>query len=281
MIEARILADSTAPNGARMLTFLCTYPRFILAEVNTHRVLSRNSASSRAIPVGKMLGRILEEPARPIYWGENQKGMQAGKELSGMKRWLAEKLWVASCYSQVGLSWAMSKLGVHKQVANRLVEPFSHMTTIISGTEWGNFFNLRAHPAAQPEFQEMAYCMLEAYVGSTPRELKEGEWHVPFSDRMPDGLDMATMLKIATARCARLSYLTFDGQFSIESDCRIHDQLLANGHMSPFEHCAMARPAWDGNWSGNVRGFTQYRKTLANENRIAFDPYALLAWRKK
>lgn len=279
MIEVRILCDSLSPCGKRMTSFLCTYPRFIHSEVMTHRVLSRNSASSRAIPVGRMLRAILDEPAGPVFWGANQKGMQAEVELSGWKLWLAKKLWRASSLSQVGFAWLMNKLGVHKQIANRLIEPFAHMTTLISGTEWGNFFNLRAHPDAQPEFQELAYRMLLAYLQSSPVRLQTGEWHIPFSDRMPADIDMDTRLKIATARCARLSYLTFDGNFSIEADCAMHDRLLANGHLSPFEHCARAEQTPVR--SGNLVGYTQYRKLFPGENREAFDPQEILARRKR
>lgn len=278
MIKATILADSLNPIGNRLTTFVITYPRFILAEVNTHRSQSRNSASSRAIPVSKVLRDILSCPAEPVFWGANQSGMQARAELSPSKRWLARAVWLASCWTQVGFSWLLAKLGVHKQIANRLTEPYAYMTTIISGTEWGNFFNLRAHPDAQPEFQALAYAMLEAYVASTPKQLQAGEWHVPFGDKLM-GTDMPIelKLKVATARCARVSYLTFDGKHEQGKDCQLHDDLLASSHCSPFEHSARAEAGPVR--SGNLVGFTQYRKLLPNENRETFDPLILLSQR--
>lgn len=278
MISAKIIADSVNPAGDRLVSFIITYPRFVLAEINTHRMLSRNSASSRAIPVGKMLAAVLHGPAGPVVWGKNQSGMQAAAELEGWRLWAAKKLWKLSSLTQVGFAWLLNKLGVHKQITNRLIEPFATMTTLVSGTEWGNFFNLRAHRDAQPEFQELAYSMLQAYVDSVPSPLQAGQWHLPFAGRYThEGLSEAQLLKIATARAARLSYLTFDNEISHEKDYDLHDRLLASGHMSPFEHAA--RALGESRWCGNFRGFFQYRKTLPRENRVEFDPHAILAGR--
>jgi len=246
----------------------------------THRDKSRNAASSRAIPVSKMLNMVITEPAGPVFWGMNQKGMQASRELPTHRRVLAKLLWKASSLTQVGFAWLMSKLGVHKQIANRLIEPFAHMTVVISATEWGNFFNLRAHKDAQPEFQALAYEMLEAYVLSRPKVLQPGEWHLPFADRyIGEGLDHASLLKICTARCARVSYMNFEGDIDHNKDYRLHDDLLASGHMSPFEHAARAEA--EPTQSGNFVGFTQYRKLIPGENRREFDPLALLNNRKR
>jgi hypothetical protein len=138
------------------------------------------------------------------------------------------------------------ELGIHKQIANRLLEPFAHMTTIVSATDWENFFALRAHPDAQPEFQALADLMLEVYVGSEPKGLRAGEWHLPFADKyVEDGLSQEQLVKITTARCARVSYLNFEGDISYEKDYKLHDDLLASGHMSPFEHAAI-RPQQAG-----------------------------------
>ena len=276
MISARILADSVNVCGNRLTTCLCKYPRFIHSEVLTHRDKSRNSASSRAIPVKKMLGLVISEPAFPEFWGENQAGMQARNELPPHKIWLAKALWRLSSYSQVGFAWLMSKVGVHKQITNRLVECFSHMTVVISGTEWGNFFNLRAHTDAQPEFQILARRMLEQYVESKPKLLQPGDWHLPFSDEyLPANFPLADKLVVTTARCARTSYLTFDGDFSLDKDRSLHNRLMESGHWSPFEHAARAesKPIH----SGNFIGFLQYRKLFSNENRSVFDPAKLLA----
>ncbi len=266
MIEARIVADSMAPCQKRLTTFVLTYPRFIHSEVLTHRQFSRNSASSRAIPVQKMIERIEREPAMPVYWGKNQKGMQASEELTGVEKKAAVGIWLEAAKYAVERSKNLLALGVHKQIANRLLEPFAHMTTIVSATEWGNFFNLRAHKDAQPEFQELAYQMLEVYVASRPVVLAADQWHLPFADKyIPDGLDTPSLLKIATARCARVSYLNFEGDIAFEKDYQLHDSLLASGHMSPFEHCGQAQDY--PTHSGNFVGFVQYRKKIPGECR--------------
>lgn len=276
-VSARVVADSlNMANGKRLLSFLCTYHRFAHPEVLTHRALSRNSASSRAIPIHKMLGLVISEPALPVYWGENQSGMQADRELPPHKIWLLKKLWKMSSLSQVGFAWLAGKLGAHKQITNRLVEPFAHMTVIISGTEWGNFFNLRASRQAQPEFQLLARRMLEAYVASEPKPLKPGEWHLPFCDKfLPADASLTDQLVVSTARCARTSYLTFDGEYSLESDRKLHNRLVDSGHWSPFEHAARAES--EPVHCGNFVGYTQYRKMFFSENRSEFDPHKLLS----
>jgi hypothetical protein len=146
----------------------------------THRQFSRNAASSRAIPIRKMLKAILAEPATFVEWGANGKGMQSKALLSPTRRKFAKAIWAAGCYVAVALSWLMDKVGAHKQLANRLTEPFAHMTTLVTATEWDNFFALRAHPDAQPEFQALADLMLFAYVEERPRKLMEtasGTYH--------------------------------------------------------------------------------------------------------
>lgn len=276
MIEARIIADSVNPCGNRLTTFVCKYNRYIHSELLTHRDKSRNSASSRAIPVRKMLSDIVHEAAFPVYWAKNQSGMQATQQLSPAQQWLASLIWKASSLTQVGYAWLLHKIGTHKQIANRLVEPFAHMTVVLSGTEWGNMFNLRVHPDAQQEFQALSYAMVEAYRDSKPKLLQPGEWHLPFADKyLTEGLSTEQLLKITTARCARVSYLNFEGDISFQKDCDLHDRLLMEGHMSCFEHAAMATD--NGDWSGNFRGFTQYRKLIPGENRTIMDIDAILA----
>jgi thymidylate synthase ThyX len=267
VIRAEIIADSLAPCGKRLTTFLLTYPRYIHAEVMTHRQFSRNAASSRAIPIHKMLKTILKEPATPVSWGANGKGMQASGELPRSRVWVAKAVWLVACYFACASSWLLSKLGVHKQLANRLTEPFAHMTSLVTATEWDNFFALRAHPDAQPEFQRLADLMLFAYVDGRPRKLSVGDWHLPFV-HAGETLYHTTenLLKMSVARCARTSYVNFDAPLDAKKDYELHDRLLASGHMSPFEHQGLA-------WSSPVRsanfvGYSQYRRTLPNEQRV-------------
>lgn len=273
MISAKIVADSVSPVGNRITTFVATYPRFIHSEVMTHRSFSRNAASSRAIPVKKMVDAIKENPAMPVFWGKNQKGMQAAEELDDAGKAIAQVTWLQARDAAVQFAEQMLDNDVHKQIANRLLEPFAHMTTLITATDYANFFNLRAHPDAQPEFQELAYVMLEAYVDSVPQKLKQDEWHLPFADQyIESGLTPEQLLKISTARAARVSYLNFEGNIDHEKDYALHDSLLANGHMSPFEHAAQATTS--NKYFGNFKGWLQYRKLIPDENKLIFNPAA-------
>ena len=279
MIEAKIIADSVNPVGDRLTTFVCTYPRFIHSEVMTHRMFSRNAASSRAIPVKKMMERIRKNPAMPVTWGKNQKGMQADAVLSADEQDRAKRAWGHAC--EEALFWAeqLVEIGVHKQIANRLLEPFAHMTTIITATDWGNFFNLRAHKDAQPEFQELAFQMLVAYRDGKPTPKRNGEWHLPFADQyLAEGLTTDQLLKISTARCCRVSYLNFEGNIDHEKDYELHDDSVVKGHWSPFEHQAQS-VGYRGARFGNFRGWSQYRKCFPNENRTQLDINKLLAER--
>ena len=282
-IEAKIIADSVNPNGHRLITYVIKYNRFIIAEINTHRTLSKSSASSRAQPIHKMIKNIREECGIPVEWGKTMKGMSSDELISEDEQILAIKEWKSAMENSIKHAENIEKLKVHKQIVNRLIEPYSYTTTILSGTEWGNFFNLRASKESQPEFRELAYKMLEEYVNHKPNKLNFGEWHIPFVDQYIDeNLSLENKLKIASARCARVSYLNFEGNIDHQKDYELHDKLLESGHMSPFEHCAKASTDnYISEFTGNFRGFIQYRKTLPNENRQLFDPVKLLSERNK
>jgi thymidylate synthase ThyX len=290
MIKTEILLDSINTSGNRLTTYVLEFPRWILAELNTHRMFSRNTASSRAIPTEKMISMTLENPAMPVFWGKNQAGMQSHVELVGEELQHAKDAWFRARDRAVESAKDLLECGMHKQYVNRTIENFLHVRTILTASEYGNFFSLRAHKDAQPEFQALAFMMLEKYNASTPKELATGQWHVPFGDKFDndkifdtdawkeetDGMalemsgDMSSYLinykiKIATARCARVSYLNFEGKDDYNNDIKLHDQLAASGHWSPFEHCAMAN--WNSGNSGNFKGWTQYRKGFPIENR--------------
>lgn len=280
MIKAEIVADSVGTHGCRITSFVLTYPRFIHAEVMTHRAFSRNAASSRAIPVQKMIDDVNQHPARPIHWGRNQKGMQAHDALDTATAEQAIRLWDNAAREAVATVKKLLDLGVHKQVANRILEPFTHMVTLVTATDLHNFFALRAHADAQPEFHALAFSMLEAYhVNSTPQLVKPGEWHVPFAGELTGGLRIDQRLKIATARAARVSYRTFGGEIDPEADFALHDRLKDSGHWSPFEHSAQCLDS--PRRSGNFTGWDQYRKTFPQENRTEVDLGALLASRRR
>jgi thymidylate synthase ThyX len=296
-ISAKIIADSKNEYGNRITTFVLVMPRIILAEFNTHRMISRNSASSRAIPFEKMLKTVKETPFIPIKWMKDHSGMQGTEYFEGQEALRIKNQWIDSRWRSMESAEKLAELGVSKQICNRLLEPFMYHTVIATGTEWENFFALRAHEAAEIHMQDLAYKMLEEYNKSTPKELKVGEWHIPFGDKIDEDKALLSYerkfredesigdriiencIKIATARCARVSYTVVGEEgkeANYENDIKLHDRLLTAGHMSPFEHCAKCPPNyvfWEGKgerkkyFSGNFQGFQQYRKTLQGENK--------------
>lgn len=297
MIAAKILADSFCTT--RLTTFLVTAPRVILAEINTHRMLSRNSASSRAIPVARKIAQVRANPFVPTFWGENRPGMQADIAVGAADQAKAVAVWERAAKLMAECAEEMVAYNVHKQIANRLLEAFTWQPQLITMTEYGNFFNLRVHAAAEPLFHELAGQMLRALRASTPAVLEPGDWHIPFGEHC-QGLTVAERLQVASGRAARLSYEQHDGTFSLEADQGLADRLVAAGHNSPVEHSAQAigefawgdgtladfgpwlqreRAHWDGKdiWWGNFRWWKQYRKTFSNENQAEFDMDALLA----
>lgn len=264
-IEAKIICDSVNPIGNRITTWILKFPRFILAEFNTHRMLSRNSSSSRAIPIERIIKNIQDDPALPEFWGKNQKGMQASVELSEEDKEKAKIEWIFARDRAIESAKLLHRHGAHKQIVNRLLEPWMHQTVLCTATEWENFFALRAHKDAQPEFKVLAHKMLEIYNESTPKQLNVGEWHIPFGDQYLDDISIENALKICTARAARVSYNNFEGNIDFNKDYELHDNLLASGHLSPFEHCAKAL-AYQMK-VGNFVGWQQYRKTFQGENK--------------
>jgi thymidylate synthase ThyX len=257
---ARVLLDSRSADGVRLLTLEVTFPRFVLAEFNTHRVFSRNSASSRAIPTSKLIERLLTDPAMPLEWGRNQKGMSASDLLDEREARDAQRIWLAARDAAVERARELQALGVHKQVLNRILEPFLWHTVIVTATEWENFFDLRCAPAAQPEIRHAAEAMREAIDASSPQLVDRGSWHLPLVLDDERHLDIEVQKKISAARCARVSYLTHAGSREIEKDIELHDRLKADRHLSPFEH--VATPAADGEFHANFRGWVQMRREI-------------------
>lgn len=282
MIFAKIICDSITEQGNRLTTFVAVLPKFINAELCTHRALSRNMGSSRARPLSKTITSVRENVVQPVSWGLNQAGMSASKELDPQTSQECFDEWKKASQDAITHAENLAGKNVHKQIANRVLEPYIYTEAIISATEWGNFFNLRCHPDAQPEFQELAYCMLQAYVDSIPVVKRYGEWHIPFGDKyLEHGISEKERVKIGVARCARVSYLNFEGDIDHQKDYQLHDDLLKSGHMSPFEHVAMAANGYGyDQFYGNFCGWEQYRRTIPNENRKKFDPVSLLKNRK-
>ena len=339
MIKAEIIADSVNPKGNRCTTFILEFPRIILAELNTHRVLSRNSASSRAIPYKTMLKRIRKTPFIPIAWQKDHKGMQGTEYFEGWRARLRTQIWLFGKTLAVIASYILNKSGVTKQLCNRILEPFMYHRAIVTATELENFFKLRCpqyewngkfyrskrdlmgiphrmfnfttpsgevlkYPqvfqderfwqcinkgAGEIHIMALAEAMWDEYNDSTPKLLKPLEWHIPFGDKIDQdrlqeawkgiwddkkftsgGLQM--MIQIATARCARVSYLNYEGKDDYLADIKLHNILSKMGHWSPFEHCAQSTNSTK--YSGNFKGFIQYRKTFEGEsgNLLNYSP---------
>lgn len=263
-IEAKIIADSIGKNGVRFTTLQVKFHRFILPEVNTHRVFSRNYSSSRAIPTHKILEQIKNDPAMPVFWGRNQAGMQAKEELQGADRKTVISGWKIAAEEASFLAAQMSNLGVHKQIVNRIIEPFTWSNGIISATDWDNFFEQRIHPDAQPEIQALAIAMKDAMDISEPKYLEEGEWHLPYIRNNELHLDIELLKKISAARCCRVSYNKHDGSNpSVEEDLVLFDKLAGSVpmHCSPLEHQATPDYAFcNSHLYGNLRQWIQFRK---------------------
>jgi hypothetical protein len=261
---AEVIADSINPNGQRLTTFHVRFPRFILAEVNTHRMLSKNFESSRAVPVVKRIEAVQKEPFIPEAFGRNKAGMQASEALTDEEAEKAERAWRVAIADAIQAAVNLSRLGVHKQLANRVLEPFSFVSGIISATEWDNFFALRTGADAQPEFRRLALMMLDARNASRPALLAWGGWHLPLVSEV-DRAEVAAidLPKLSAARCARVSYLTHMGTRELAADFTLYERLASRGHMSPLEHPAQA--ALSIREDSNYRGFRQFRKMHANE----------------
>lgn len=265
--SARVIADSIAPSGSRLSTLEVVFPRIVLAEMNTHRMLSRNSASSRAIPIKTMINRVVEDPFIPVWWGKNQKGMQASVELTEKERERALVEWLVARDSAVESVSRLQDLDVHKQIANRLLEPWLWQTALISATTWENFMALRLARDAQPEIRKAAELMNAALRASKPRELDYGEWHLPLHNPELD-LDCSVedLPYICAGRCARVSYLTHEGLRDPSKDLDLAKNLAKSGHMSPFEHVARATSDSLFDSTGNFSAsWLQLRKMMPNE----------------
>lgn len=294
-IKAKIICDSINARGTRITTYELEYPRFVHSELMTHRMFSRNCASSRAIPVKTMLELIEANPAMPIHWGKNQPGMQASEELDENSKESAKGLWLQAMKEAVSVARVMSGINAHKQVVNRLTETFQHMKVVVTATEYNNWFWLRAHADADPTIAELAYKMKEEYNNSIPMELRAGEWHLPYVNRIRDdvrsplvyldsfgevlGVEDARM--ISASSCAQTSYRKSDD--SIEKAKAVFKRLIESEpvHASPVEHQAMylCEPYGDEDdwpegathkdregtfWSGNFRDWIQWRQLIPN-----------------
>jgi hypothetical protein len=287
MIYAKVIADSyydpwddlsTGLPLKRLTTFEVEMNRFMLPEFNTHRLFSRSSASSRAIPFAKQVDRVMNDIAMPAVWAAEQKGMQGGDEIEDTAE--AERLWKAARGLAVTQATRLAELGVHKSIVNRLLEPFMWHKVIVTSDRWENFFRQRCSPLAQPEIRLVAEAMQTALLESRPRKLSLEQWHLPYIDAETiewawlhadhDEVRVLDFLKqISVARCARVSYLTHDGVRDPQVDLGLYEKLVTADppHWAPLEHVATPTP--EGQYSGgNFRSFTQLRSFVERERHI-------------
>lgn len=282
MYSVQICADSVPRNGGpRLTTVLATFPRVLLAEQNTHRVFSRNTSSSRAIPVNVRCDSIEANPFVPAAFGKAAKGMRAEENLDAESGEKARSIWLRLAQQAVDGARELAALKTHKEHANRVTEPYAWVSQLITSTEWENYFNLRTHPKAQPEMIIISTMIKELYDKNPPKPLSVGEWHLPFAPE--EGLQ-EDRIRQSVARAAALSYERQAADKSLEEEIARHDMLRLHGHMSPFEHQARVANtdeilkhglfAWDeeefnfvaksiGNFSVP---WLQYRKTLPGES---------------
>lgn len=306
-ITAKVIEDSIGPKCPRITSLELRYPRFIHSEFMTHRQFSRNASSSRAIPIARQIAAIKEDTAMPIHWGKHQKGMQAFEENDALiygdfcgldminnrfEGLTPEKAWLKARDRAIEIAEGFLNAGYHKQLVNRLLEPFSHITVIMTTTTLDNFLGLRRHPDAQPEIKALADAVFDAVQESEPQFLDYGQWHLPYvttteknyvkSDENvlygPNPTTVEDLIKVSVARCARVSYKTHDGKApNYEQDLALYDRLVGSEplHASPAEHQATPDspvwgecelPIWEKpRLHGNFDGWVQYRKTLPGE----------------
>ncbi len=279
-VAARVVLDSVSESNIRLTTIEVVFHRFVLAEFNTHRLFSRNSASSRAIPLRKVNGtgtldRIERDPAIPVKWAAEKPGMQGGDEIEDIER--AISIWLAARDDAMRHAEALRDLGVHKSISNRLLEPFMWHTVVVTSDRWHNFFRQRVSRLAQPEIHAAAAAMRAAFRASTPKLLRANEWHMPYiedDERERYGTDR--LRRMSVARCARVSTLNHDGVRDVAKDLDLFERLSTADpmHASPLEHVAMpcvcdaiglgSRPH-----RGNFKGWDQYRHEV--EDAIGYD----------
>lgn len=292
-VSAKVIADSKF-GSTRLITLEIELHRFVLPEFNTHRALSRNFQSSRAVPVEKMIEQVRNNPAMPVHWGKNQPGMVADSELFEVDRNEAIFEWKDAAVKVSEIAANLHILGAHKQVVNRILEPFMWTRGVTTATldAWEAFLKLRNHKDAQPEIKALAIEIYKAIEDSDPVELREGDWHVPYygdgvwrDSRYVNGEMKALYIKrdkhstlenavqISASCAAQVSYRKLDD--SLEKAEKVYDMLnlpkdgvYPEGppHFSPTEH--IARASMCGKFSKELSGnfhssdFIQYRKLL-------------------
>ena len=295
---AQVITDSIGHEGQHLQTSVLQYPRLIHAEFMTHREFSRNASSSRAIPVAKVIKQVRDDPAMPVHWGKNQPGMQAHEELPPFVIEEMKELWIKSAWAAADIAEQMMDAGLHKQVANRILEPYQWMHVVVTTASNTNFDGLRRHGDADPNILLLAEMWHGSQQQSHAKQIYVGEWHLPFIDESDwktvanylqyESFNFATpayfetvdlLKKVSAARCARVSYLNHEGKRpDLLEDLKLFERLVRSEiiHASPTEHqatpdskvlsgCSMVADWESKRLHGNLPGWIQHRKQLPNE----------------
>lgn len=258
---ATVICDSIS-HGVRITTLELVYPRYIHSELMTHRMFSRNASSSRATPINVLLNEVRNDCTFFEEVGVNQPGMCAGELLNDEDYMDFKQEWFDLAKDVADrVEYLKDKYNVHKQVLNRALEPFSRIRTLVTATQWDNFFKLRLAPDAQPEMRSLANAMRLSMTISKP---VERDSHMPYITPADDELNYNDKVKCSIARCARVSYGRANGKASnIDSDLILYEKLETSGHFSPFEHVASF--LWHDSpnaMHNNFRGWTSARYLL-------------------
>ena len=289
-ISAVVIADSISKFGQRITTLELEFPRYILAEFNTHRAFSRNASSSRAIPTKKLISNSEDKFVQPVRYGKNKPGMQADKEnLEGDALKEAMAIWAEMARMTREYCARLSILGLHKQWASRPLEWMSTIKVVVTATDFENFFFLRDHPEAQDEIAYLAQAIKVAMNGSKPKTLRDGQWHLPYvTDDEKTFLTLPQALQVSAARCARTSYKTVHGVTStVAEDMALFERLVHNlgnnsepFHASPTEHQAtpsvvngvgLSVDESTKDYTGNFQGWKQFRKYIERGQEAGVD----------
>lgn len=277
-VPPTMLLYSVNESGQRLACFRLRYPKMVHGDFMTHRALSRNASSSRAIPTARLSGATETDLYTPEF-RLNKSGMQPGDYLPDNDMLQARAIWREAadhCLAAARVLASANGLNVHKQWANRMIEWFGYINVIVSATDFDNFIGLReeldenANPMAQDEIYFQAIGIRDLLASREPKLLRAGEWHMPLI--LPEeAAAMATsdLLRISAARCAGISYETVNGEpMTIERANKVCNKLLTarRVHASPFEHQARADPLnRQPELHGNFQGWIQHRKLIPNE----------------
>ncbi len=266
LTKALMIADSIGPDDVRLCTLEVKMHPSAVEHFLTHRAFARNGASKRAIPLRRQIQAVLDEPVYPLHYGSERPGMVSGDELNEGDRRYVDGWWDNAREAAINAASEAGRIGLHKEAASRVLAPFVWRTYVVSATDWQGFFSQRLDRHAQYEIRRVAHCIRDAMAESTPRELRPGQWHLPYvdyDDRRQAAKRGFDIRKISTARCARVSYLTHNGVRDLDVDVAlVDDKLQPNGHWSPFEHVATPSHHLDDDAPGCFRGWMQYRHLL-------------------